>query len=73
MLSESEYQKCILEKTELAMKLIVEWRKMRTFCQNRSTCEGCPYKHRKECDAVSTEVVLEKAADTFNEYLINKK
>jgi len=52
------------------MRLIVEWRKMRTACLGRSTCEGCPYFDGKECSTMSTETVLEKAADAFNEYLI---
>ena len=58
-------------KAKLAMKLIVEWRKMRKACHNREKCDGCPYKRKSVCDALSTEVVLEKAADAFYEYLIN--
>lgn len=60
----------VKQNATLAMRLIVEWRKMRTACLGRSTCEGCPYFDGKECSTMSTETVLEKAADAFNEYLI---
>ena len=58
-------------KAKLAMKLLVEWRKMRKACHNRSECSGCPYERKHICNNLSTEDVLEKTADAFYEYLIN--
>ena len=52
-----------------AMRLVVAWDDMETFCQSRSTCKGCPYASGKACDRMSTQSVLEKAAEMFRFFL----
>jgi len=51
------------------MKLIVEWRKMKDMCDERTSCKGCPYYNNKGCDLISTDTMIETIANVFEEYL----
>jgi hypothetical protein len=56
------------EQVMEAMKLVIEWRRAHDLCIARSKCgPGCPYWQGRmfTCDKVSTEHVLETAADAF--------
>lgn len=57
------------DKHIMAMKLVVEWRKMKKLCDDRTTCRGCGYYQNKSCDLMSTEQMIENVADVFDEYL----
>lgn len=61
-----------MDNHELGMLLVIGWRKMYSMCMQRSTCIGCPYFEKKACDRVTTETILEKAADAFEEHLAKK-
>lgn len=52
-----------------AMKLIVSWHDMHTFCMTRSTCKDCPYNKHHVCNMKTTEQVLEVTAKIFRMYL----
>jgi len=57
------------EKVMKAIKLVVEWRKMKDLCEERSDCIGCPYHENKACDCISTETMLRAVSDTFYEFI----
>jgi len=57
------------DKVTNAMKLIVEWRKMKDMCDERTSCKGCPYYNNKGCDLISTDTMIETIANVFEEYL----
>lgn len=57
------------DKHILAMKLIVEFRKMKDLCRARSKCIGCPYLQGKLCDILSTDQMIETVSDVFEVYL----
>jgi len=57
------------ERIHDAMKLLVEWRKMKDLCDAKDECENCPYYRNKSCDLVSTDFMLHSVADVFGEYL----
>ncbi len=58
-----------LEYVVMAMALVVEWYDLMTFCESRSTCIGCPYRHKNMCDKRSTVSVLKSAAELFKAFL----
>lgn len=53
------------ETTYLAMKLLVLHIKMRRFCLDRSTCNGCPFRPGLICQRQSTETVINKVVSVF--------
>lgn len=57
------------DKTQRAMKLLVEWRQMKNLCDERTECIGCPYNSKIVCDLISTDEVLQSCANIFTEYL----
>ena len=59
-------------KILLAMRLVVEWQKLRSFCEGRTHCVGCPYNNSKLCATTTDSAILQKSADTFREYLLAK-
>ena len=61
------------EKVLYAMRLAVEFERMKRFCDNRTTCKGCPYWKLKACNLISTDTVMEKVAIIFREFLEEQK
>jgi hypothetical protein len=72
-MSESEVPIAILAMD--AMKLIIEWDKMYSFCMpdNINTlgkkCSECPYFENNVCSKESTASILHKTALIFDEFL----
>ena len=60
----------------LAMRLFVEFVKMRHYCMNRDTCKGCPYfsvvEDRMVCSMISTDEMMDIVARVFSRYLLIK-
>ena len=61
-----------MDKHIVAMKLIVEWRRMKDLCKERSTCVECPYYYKKQCEMISTDAMIDKCADIFEKHLIER-
>lgn len=55
-----------------AMKLVIAWQEMHTFCMTRSDCTGCPYKTRKVCQKKTTEEILQVVSRIFRMFLESK-
>lgn len=62
---ENERIEAELDYVIRAMALVVEWHALTVFCESRSTCIGCPYRHKNMCGKVSTVSVLKSAAEIF--------
>lgn len=58
-----------MDKHIIAMKLLIEWRRLKDFCKERSTCSECPYHRGKQCDMISTEAMIDRCADAFEQHL----
>lgn len=52
-----------------AMASVVHWNDLYEFCQERSSCMGCPYKSRLMCERESTLNVMKRAAEIFRDFL----
>lgn len=61
------------EKVIQAMKVLVEWRNLKDLCDDRSSCDGCPYNVYHTCDMISTDEMMRRVADVFVEYLYGKQ
>lgn len=52
------------------MKVMVEWNKLKDFCNLRTNCKDCPYFKHRYCSSVTTEAVMKIAESKFREFLL---
>jgi hypothetical protein len=52
-----------------AMRLVVQWETMTTYCMSKKGCRDCPYNKKQVCNKMSTETMLKKVAKIFDKFL----
>lgn len=58
-----------VDKAIIAMKLLVEWQRLRNMCIARESCSNCPYFCLKNCEMISTDAVIERTSNAFKDFL----
>lgn len=66
---QKEADKTDVDYVIYTMTAIVSWYDMYVFCQSRSSCNGCPYKHKGICDKTSTFDIMKRSAEIFRYFL----
>lgn len=56
-----------------AMRLLVQWETMTTYCRSKKGCIDCPYNKKQTCNKMSTEKVLRKIAKIFEQFIKQKE
>lgn len=57
------------DKMILALKVARAWKSFRAFCEERTTCVGCPFFDGKVCTKYDDRAVLYKIAGAAEDYL----
>ena len=57
------------EKVILALKIARAWKSFKIFCEERTTCKGCPYFDGKVCSKSDDRSVLYKIAGVAEDFL----
>lgn len=68
-MNEEQYP-VITEKLLLSLRLAVQWRDLKQFCKERTSCSGCPYNDSKVCAVFTSDMIFEKIAFAAEDYLI---